>query len=264
MAIGTPWSDGNRGFVQVYQLIDDKKAKWEELGQSITGESVNDGAGFSLAISELGNILAIGAPSKNSDAGYVKVYEFRHDEEPIWKQRGTDIVGINGERLGESISLSALGDILGIGAMKNNYSGENSGRAVVYRYDKVELDYKQLGTDIFGREADGYFGVSVDVSSDGMSLTIGGHGGWLDWGWSIPGYAQVYKFKNSTLTGKVSVDIYLPYLFADMSPPFLNGLLQQFHSGKLDGQTLMTCIILIKIRKDPNALMVVKSLKANV
>jgi hypothetical protein len=73
-------NDGNgdkSGHVRVYQ-INSEGSTWEQLGQDINGEVVDDNLGWSpVDISSDGKTLAIGAPGtrkKNNRPGYVRVY----------------------------------------------------------------------------------------------------------------------------------------------------------------------------------------------
>ena len=50
---------------------------WIQLGQDIDGEASDDYSGWSVSLSDNGNIVAIGAPynsGNGSNAGHVRVY----------------------------------------------------------------------------------------------------------------------------------------------------------------------------------------------
>ena len=91
-------------------------AQWTQLGQSIDGTSSGDGSGVSVAISEDGSIVAIGADSNNgigfSSSGYVRVFE---NQAGTWNQLGQTLEGNGGfDQFGYTISLSDNGNFLAI------------------------------------------------------------------------------------------------------------------------------------------------------
>jgi hypothetical protein len=79
VAIGAYLNDGNgsnSGHVRIYTW--NGSNIWEQKGQDIDGESAGDESGFSVSISDDGNIVAIGAPKNNgngAESGHVRVYE---------------------------------------------------------------------------------------------------------------------------------------------------------------------------------------------
>ena len=113
VAIGAPFHDGDRGHVRVYSF---NGTSWEQLGEDIDGQLAGDQSGYAVSLSSDGNILAVGAPSRNSDTapGHVRVYSFNGTS---WEQQGNDI---NGEGLGDesgyAVSLSSDGNRIAIGA----------------------------------------------------------------------------------------------------------------------------------------------------
>jgi len=204
VAIGAPRIDSNDpiiGHAKVYR-IDDDESSWTELGQDLMGDnssSTSDHFGWSVTLSERGNILAISAPLSGSsfyveERGLVAVYGLDSGN-LSWKKRGNDIAGIKKDHLGRSLSLSADGTSLAIGAMDNDDKGLNSGRAMVYGWERSDSSYKQLGSYIRGEAAGDQFGVSIAISSTGSRLVVGG---WLnDENGKDSGQVKVYEKENS-------------------------------------------------------------------
>ena len=87
---------------------------------------------------------------------------------------------------GIPVSLSADGRVLAIA------EASGLGQVSVYAYDVNTASWSQLGEDIYGEEAGGYFGMSVSLSSDGKVLAIGApeEGG--------SGCVRVYDYNIST------------------------------------------------------------------
>ena len=196
LAAGEPWiaSNGyeNAGVVKAY-IYDDKMLKWQQLGEDLTGLAKNEYFGWSIDLSDEGNRLAISPPLSGetewgNEFGKVPIFELNEKE---WTQRGKDLIGHFGDHLGESVSLSAHGDLLSIGAMYNDDRGPDSGRAMVYRWSEIESEYKLVGNYISGEAAGDHFGVSVSLSSNGI-LAVGGHA-------NNEGYAKIFKYENTTL-----------------------------------------------------------------
>ena len=197
-------ADDNRGHVKVYEF---DGTTWNQLGDDIVGEGEGDFSGYSVSLSADGYIVAIGAylnDDNGENSGHVKVYKF---DGTTWNQLGEDIEGTadgidegTGESLGDnsgwSVSLSADGDIVAIGAPQHD---DNRGHAKVYQFDGTT--WNQLGQDIDGEAADDESGFSVSLSGDGNTLAIGafnlggGGGNFLD---SSTGYVKVYQFDGTT------------------------------------------------------------------
>ncbi|MBJ7432915.1 MAG: hypothetical protein JHC62_00510, partial [Microbacteriaceae bacterium] len=147
-------------------------AAWTQLGADIDGEAASDYSGTSVSFSSDGSRVAIGAPRNDgagSNAGQVRVYDWTGT---AWAQVGSDINGENEySNLGSSVSLSADGSRVAIGAKQNNGSGAYSGHVRVY--DLVTGVWTQVGADIDGEAASDYSGTSVSLSSDGSRVAIG-------------------------------------------------------------------------------------------
>ena len=125
-----------------------------------------------MCISSDGTRLAIGAiynDGNGSNSGHVRVYEYIGS---LWVQIGMDINGEDAlDESGESISLSANGKRLVVGAKKNDGNGSNSGHVRLYEWDGS--DWIQLGTDIDGEFDFDESGNAISLSIDGTRLAIG-------------------------------------------------------------------------------------------
>ena len=78
IAIGANRADGAglsaSGHARVYAFNADNNA-WEQMGDDIDGESAGDESGNSIALSNDGDTLAIGASKHNGNDGHVRVYQ---------------------------------------------------------------------------------------------------------------------------------------------------------------------------------------------
>jgi len=146
---------------------------WSQLGEDIDGESEGDWSGYSVSISADGTVVAIGAPFNENEGGWpeghVRIYEFTDNE---WVQLGDDIDAESTyDQAGGSVSLSADGMVVAIGARDNDDNGNNSGHVRVYEWDGVL--WSQLGGDIDGEDANDNSGQSISLSADGYTVAIG-------------------------------------------------------------------------------------------
>jgi hypothetical protein len=178
---GAPWSmltnSEYSGQVRVYQ-IDSAGSTWEQLGQNIIGEAVDDFFGWSVDMSPDGNTLVIGAlVNRNDRPGYVRVYYLESNEiTSSWTQLGQDIIGEAAyDDFGSSVSLSDDGKTLAIGARQNDGNGVYSGHVGVYRMDDSSTSWTQLGEKINGKAAFDGSGQSVSLSEDGTTVAIGAY-----------------------------------------------------------------------------------------
>lgn len=166
LAVSAQLYDGNGdnlGYVKIYENIG---GTWTQIGQDIEGEADGDSSGTSIALSEDGNIVAIGAHNNDANgaaSGHVRVYE---NIGGTWTQIGQDIDGdeqYNGA--GWSVSLSANGSILAIGAPWSAFSFIYPGNVKVY--ENIAGNWTQIGQTLEGDNNGDRFGESVVLSDNG-------------------------------------------------------------------------------------------------
>jgi hypothetical protein len=205
VAIGAHYNGGNgiysyTGHVRVYKW---NGTIWTQLGEDINGEANFDFSGKSVSLSADGTIVAIGAPDNDengSGSGHVRVYKWNGT---IWTQLGEDINGeAASDSSGRSVSLSADGTIVAIGAPNNDGNGSNSGHVRVYKWNGTI--WTQLGQDINGEAANDYSGTSVSLSADGTIIAIGAP--YNDGNGTSSGHVRVYKW-NGTIWTQLGSDI---------------------------------------------------------
>ena len=180
------------GHARVYKYAN---STWTQIGQDLDGEASYDMSGWSVAISDDGTIVAIGAPRNTTGAttynGQVRVYQYANS---TWTKLGQDIDGrAIWAQSGSTVSLSADGYTVAIGAdSATGLGGEaNRGYATLYKYDGTI--WKQLGTYLEGQAAGDKFGTSVALSADGTTLAAG-----APFANSSDGFVKVYKIQNAS------------------------------------------------------------------
>jgi len=194
LAIGDPYSGGESGQVRVYKWSLDT---WHQLGENIDDSRNGDHFGTSVSLSANGTRLAVGTRKNEYPLpanGYVRIYDYS-EETDNWSQLGSQLVGErNYDEFGYSVSMSANGELLAVGAPSNDgdSSGYDFGHARVYRWSGV--DWQKLGEDIDGSEEHDQFGFSVALSSDGRRLAIGAPAlqDWRDSLGTAEGYVRVF------------------------------------------------------------------------
>jgi len=211
VAIGASANDGNgssSGHVRVYKYLG---TSWVKLGQDIDGENPQDGSGNSVSLSGDGLTVAIGATANNGNdpnsyKGHVRVYKYSGSS---WTKLGEDIDGENpGDFSGSSVSLSANGLIVAIGAGYNRGDPDNDpdndpnfnplfaykGHVRVYKYS--DNSWIKLGQDIDGENPGDFSGNSVSLSANGLTVAIGATGN--DGNGSSSGHVRVYKYLGTS------------------------------------------------------------------
>ena len=129
VAIGAFNNDGgpgsNAGHVRIYNYTPSGTASWTQLGADINGEASADYSGHSVSLSADGTKVAIGAYGNGSNAGHVRIYNYTPSGTASWTQLGADINGeASGDNSGWSVSLSADGTKVAIGAIDNDGTAE--------------------------------------------------------------------------------------------------------------------------------------------
>jgi hypothetical protein len=138
--------------------------------------SVDDEFGFSVALSEDGNTLAVGTRLAGA------VYLFRFDD-TNWLQQANISEPANG--FGNAVALSADGDTLVVGARyestdgtgvssnQNNNSLALSGAAYLFRFDGTDWLLQTFIKSTLPREKDSIFGHAIALTGDGNTLAVG-------------------------------------------------------------------------------------------
>lgn len=169
-AIGNDATAATAGHVRVY---DWNGTTWVQAGTDIDGEAGGDQLGRSVSLSANGNRLAIGGHLNDAtglNAGHVRVYDWIASS---WVQTGADIDGeAAGDQFGWSVSLSADGNRLAVGANQNDGTAADAGHARVY--DWSGAGWSLIQNDMDGEAAGDHSGWSVALSGDGVYLAIGG------------------------------------------------------------------------------------------
>jgi hypothetical protein len=172
VVIGAPYNDGtglDAGHVRVFKW---DSVSWIQMGADIDGEAPADYAGFSVCISADSNVIAIGSRGNDgngSDAGHTRIYYW---DSNAWIQKGVDIDGeAAGDFSGNSVSLSADGNIVAIGSPSNDANGNDAGNVRIYQWNGSA--WIQKGSDIDGEAADNWAGYSVCLNRAGNKVIIG-------------------------------------------------------------------------------------------
>jgi len=208
--------DNYRGHVRVFELLE---KTWVQLGEDIDGESEDNEAGTSVALSANGKYLAIGSPyytgSTGEYAGHVRVFQWL-DKKGKWKQVAQNIEGTaqyNGS--GTSVSLSKDGSILAIGAPQHSPTDNiiQAGQVRVFglAQDSGEKTWVQLGKDITGDSTGDVMGDShsISLSLDGRRIAVGARGHTpVEPEW-YAGLVRVFDYDESSSSwSQIGKDIY--------------------------------------------------------
>ncbi len=194
VAIGIPKEDINFSIYGASKIYQYDGSSWNQMGNTIYGENLNESAGWSLDLSSSGMRIAVGSPYSDSaiqNVGSVTIYEFNGSD---WIPLGNKIEGLIGNLfLGYSVGLNTLGDRVVIGTRDFNPTLMAGGYVEVYDFDGTS--WNKLGST-FNSEADlDGFGERVDISGDGNRFIIGA--GYHDTGGTDAGRAYVYDYNGS-------------------------------------------------------------------
>ncbi|MCP9465115.1 MAG: FG-GAP repeat protein [Nitrospira sp.] len=176
LAVGAPLEDSavfdDSGAVYVFVRNGSNWNPQAELRASSPGTS--DWLGFSLALSEDGNTLAVGVPLADHgaiDSGAVRVFVRAGG---VWTEQAvlTAATPEAGEQFGTSLSLSADGHTLAVGAPRNDVVAPDSG--ATYLFSRAGSIWTQQTVLKAGTPAAGdQFGTIVSLSADGRTLAVG-------------------------------------------------------------------------------------------
>ena len=175
--------------------------KASNTGEAGVGDAIGDGDqfGFSLALSQDGNTLAVGAIAEDSAASGINVNDFQRDNSQVssgavylftrsgatWTQQAY-IKAANsqaGDLFGYAVALSANGNILAASGFDEGGSprvpngipdNRRGGSGVVYVFERTGAAWRQRDY-VKGSRSEGAdsMGVSVALSADGNVLAAG-------------------------------------------------------------------------------------------
>ncbi len=190
-------SASGSGAAYIFRYAGGSWAQQAYIKASNTG--IQDGFGYSIALSNDGNTLAVGAPDEDSGTGGINttpdnnaadsgaVYLFRYDGSN-WAQQAY-IKAFNtgaGDAFGFSLALNANGNTLAVGAPNEESSttGINStpddsipysGAAYLFRYNGSSW-VQQAYIKASNTQIQDFFGASIALSGDGNILVVGAFG----------------------------------------------------------------------------------------
>ena len=172
---------------------------WKQIGQDIDGDHYGDYSGFSVSLSDDGNIVAVGAYGSHKSTGIVRIYKNTNNS---WIQMGQDIKGyVPHDNTGYSVSLNSDGSIIAIGATQSTFFGlANPHPGYVRIFQFKNNTWTQIGQDIDGEAAYDLSGYSVSLSDDGNIVGIGAfkNDGDINNPKMTSGHVRIYQFKNNS------------------------------------------------------------------
>jgi hypothetical protein len=194
VAVGATNNDAagsNAGHVRIYTW---GASGWVQRGADIDGEARGDMSGISVSLSADSQTVAIGGylnDAAASNAGHVRIYTWGGSG---WVQRGADIDGeATGDGSGDSVSLSADGLAVAVGASGNDGAANGAGHVRIYTWGGS--GWVQRGADIDGEAADDNSGRVVSLSADGQTVAISAHNN--DGAGATAGHVRIYTWGAS-------------------------------------------------------------------
>jgi Flp pilus assembly pilin Flp len=183
------------GYISVFQNI---AGTWTQIGSNINGTTPAGEFGNSVGLSADGSTVATGE-YLSLPGGSAKVFK---NVNGIWTQIGNTILGNAGDFLGYSVSLSANGNVLGVGAYGSDVNGVDAGRTIVF--ENQSGNWIQIGNVINGASAGDFSGIAVSLSSDGSIVATGATGD--DVNGNNAGHVRV--FENSAALNVDDISFY--------------------------------------------------------
>eukprot|EP00980_Cylindrotheca_fusiformis_P025307 scaffold13475_cov103-Cylindrotheca_fusiformis.AAC.4 len=197
IAIGCPGWSAQDGYVGVYEEVG-AGGSWVAVGDLIVGaEGEGEEFGGSLAFSDDGTMLVVGAKFANAaqgtleNAGAVRVFNFTNSS---WSPLGGTVYGEDaGDLFGWDVAMSDDGlRIVASAIGAASFTGE------VKVYDFVDGVWKAVGKGLQGDTVRENFGASVALSSNGNTLGVGATGFSADGTLVGVGCARVFQLEDAT------------------------------------------------------------------
>ena len=199
VAIGAYLNVGSGQFEGSVRVFIWNGSTWGQKGNSIHGETGFDYSGYSISLSSDGNSIAIGAHNNEGDngahSGHVRIYSW---DGSSWIQSGMDIDGeAENDHSGQSVSLSADGNVVVIGAPYNDGNGDSSGHVRVYSKISLGIIENDFGYNLrpYPNPTNGIFTVELGKMYSSVSAKVFGLKG------------QLINHNNYSNTDKLQLEI---------------------------------------------------------
>ncbi len=184
VAISSASSNANgthSGHVRVFENI---AGGWTQVGEDINGEAAEDYSGWSIGLSESGDVIAIGAvwnDSSGFNAGNVRIFQ---NIDAVWTQVGLSINGESAsDESGSSVDISADGNVVVIGAKFSDGNGGSSGHVRVFDLSSIILSIPTLdfeGTlSLYPNPVNNVLEIKLDANSVLRKVSINDYSGQL-------------------------------------------------------------------------------------
>jgi len=202
ISVGAPGSADGKGVVRTYRY---DGASWVRRGGDLVGDlgstntSSGDGFGSSVASSDDGNVIVVGAPGvagDSADSGQASVFGFDGAD---WIRIGTDIDeegsdSDQGDLAGTGVAMSADGNTIAVGSPGfGPDDNPSAGQVRIFSFDGT--DWAQRGSGIEGQSAIDMTGEVLALSSDGSIVAIGSVN--ANSGGRSHGHMRVFSFDGS-------------------------------------------------------------------
>jgi len=112
LALGAWGMNDQCGCTFLYSYHKDRK-EWIQKGETIKG-SKGERCGWSVSLSNNGNIVAIGSPYQKGSRGCVRIYHYKNQK---WNIMGKSIIGEKYSKCGACVSLAGDGYTVAVGCV---------------------------------------------------------------------------------------------------------------------------------------------------
>ena len=182
-----------------------------QVGSDIQDGGTDARSGHSVSLSDDGTIMAVGAygESRDGDAnvGAVRVYKYISGS---WSQIGSTLRAETQESsdtfpddwFGYSVKLNSAGNILAVGARRDNgpYGNQKRGSVKVYIYSGSSWSRRGSDIDAWRDDYGAKWGMSVALNDAGTILAAGAPDGSTDNDTNNRGLVRVYRYIGSDWT----------------------------------------------------------------
>jgi gliding motility-associated-like protein len=163
------FNGNDAGLVRIYEW---NGSAWGQKGSDLLGDNPVDWFGKAIDLDSSGNTIVVGAYGydfSNIEDGRAKVFEWSGT---AWNLKGQAINGAASQDwFGYSVSISADGNRVAVGAPNHDSNGSASGEVRVFEFSGGL--WTLLGGQIPGTDEGNWFGFDVSLNSLGTSVVVG-------------------------------------------------------------------------------------------
>ena len=157
------------GHVHVYQFFENE---WQEMGDPLEGDEIDESMGWSVALSGDGLKLAVGSPMYANENGRIQMFYFHNN---TWTRAGPQVVPHRHHGVGYAVALSEDAEHVAVLSTKNDHGEAVHSVTAFTRTNHTHWIEMGEPMEDLGDALDSAVARGLSMSGDGMTVAVASH-----------------------------------------------------------------------------------------